>query len=117
MSKLIYHICRRDEWDAALLTGSYNGSSQDEQDGFIHFSTALQLRASAAKHRSGQKGLVLLSVDPDILGNSIRWEPSRGGQLFPHLYGGLEVSDVIRAESLELNDFDEHIFPDDIPEA
>ena len=65
----------------------------------------------------GQRGLVLLSVDPDTLGNSIKWEPSRGGQLFPHLYGSLGVSDIIRADVLELDTFDKHIFPDDILEG
>ena len=117
MSNLIYHICRHDEWDAAQTTGSYCGSSQDLEDGFIHFSTAAQVRTSAAKHRSGQADLVLLTVDPDVLGDAVKWEPSRGGQLFPHLYGSLKVSGVVRVDPIDLNHKGDHIFPDHIPEA
>ena len=78
MIVLIYHICRRDEWASEEKTGSYAGSSQDLVDGFIHFSTASQVRASAAKHRAGQTDLMLLSVDPDSLSDALKWEPSRG---------------------------------------
>jgi uncharacterized protein (DUF952 family) len=81
----IYHMCRRDEWQAAQMSGAYGGSSQDVADGFIHFSTARQVVTSAAKHRAGQDGLVLLRVDPDKLGATLKWEESRGGHLFPHL--------------------------------
>lgn len=69
----IYHICRRAEWAAAEAGGGYLGSSQDRADGFIHFSTASQVVASAAKHRAGQTGLVLLTVDPAPLGDALRW--------------------------------------------
>ena len=92
MNNLIYHICRRDEWDLATEKGYYAGSSQDLEDGFIHFSTAKQVRMSASKHRAGQPGLVLLSVDPDVVRDNLRWEPSRNGMLFPHFYGILDVS-------------------------
>ncbi len=91
---LIYHMCLREEWEIALRSGTYGGSSQDRADGFIHFSTAEQLPESARKHRKGQSGLVLLAVDPQVLGAALRWEPSRGGALFPHLYGTLPVSAV-----------------------
>jgi uncharacterized protein (DUF952 family) len=87
----IYHMCRAEEWLAAQAAGAYAGSSQDRADGFIHFSTAAQLRASAAKHRAGQRGLVLLEVAADSLGAALRWEKSRGGDLFPHLYGALPL--------------------------
>jgi uncharacterized protein (DUF952 family) len=87
MAEAIYHICRAEEWRAAQASGSYPGSSQDAADGFIHFSAAAQVKESAAKHRAGQTGLVLLAVDPDKLGPALKWEPSRGGLLFPHLYG------------------------------
>ncbi len=117
MSVLIYHICRQDEWTAAQMTGSYDGSSQDVEDGFIHFSTAAQLRTSAAKHRSGQTGLVLLTVDSESLGDALKWEPSREDQLFPHLYGSLEVSDVVKFDPIELSDEGDHAFPDYVPEA
>jgi uncharacterized protein (DUF952 family) len=107
----IYHICRRDEWEAALAAGRYDGSSQDRADGFIHFSTAAQVAASAAKHRAGQAGLVLLTVEAEALGAAIRWEPARGGALFPHLYGPLPPAAVRRLEELPLGPDGRHIFP------
>ena len=79
----IYHICRREEWERAQAIGRYGGSSQDTADGFIHFSTAAQVEQSAARHRGGQSGLVLLAVDPEALGPALKWEPSRQGALFP----------------------------------
>ncbi len=107
----IYHMCRREEWQAAQAAGAYHGSSQDRGDGFIHFSTAAQVIESAAKHRAGQEGLVLLAVDPARLGAALVWEPSRGGQLFPHLYGALPLDAVIRAEDLPLGPDGKHVFP------
>lgn len=100
----IFHICRQDEWDAAQRAGAYPGSSQDTADGFIHFSTARQLPGSAAKHRRGQPGLLLLTVDPAALGAALKWEPSRGGALFPHLYALLPVAAVLRTDPLALDD-------------
>jgi len=105
----IFHICRREEWAAA--GGSYAGSSQDRADGFIHFSAADQVVASAAKHRTGQAGLVLLTVDPVHLGAALKWEPSRGGALFPHLYGPLPVAAVRRVDDLPLGADGRHVFP------
>jgi uncharacterized protein (DUF952 family) len=102
MPHLIYHMCRRAEWEQALASGAYAGSSQDRADGFIHFSTAAQLPESARRHRSGQAGLVLLAVDPQLLGEHMRWEPSRQGTLFPHLYGILPVSAVRWVRDLPL---------------
>jgi uncharacterized protein (DUF952 family) len=92
--QLIYHMCLRPEWELAAHSGVYSGSSQDRADGFIHFSTAAQLPQSARRHRSGQKNLVLLAVGANELGEALRWEPSRGGALFPHLYDALPVSAV-----------------------
>ena len=117
MNVLIYHICRREEWVAAEQTGSYAGSSQDVADGFIHFSTAGQVRSSAAKHRAGQTGLILLSVDSESLCDALKWEPARDGQLFPHLYGPLPVSAVRRTDPLELDADGLHHFPDHLPGA
>lgn len=102
MAKLIYHMCRREEWQDGAAAGAYAGSSQDAADGFIHFSTAGQLAGSATKHRAGQTGLVLLGVDPDRLAGALRWEPSRGGQIFPHLYGALPVTAVVAVWDLPL---------------
>ncbi len=107
----IYHICRRDEWQAAQAAGSYSGSSQDQADGFIHFSGPAQVVESAAKHRAGQSGLVILEVDPVALGPALKWEPSRGGQLFPHLYGRLPAAAVRRVADLPLGADGRHIFP------
>jgi uncharacterized protein (DUF952 family) len=110
-SRTIYHMCRWEEWRQAGAAGRYAGSSQDAADGFIHFSTAAQLPDSAAKHRAGQPGLVLLCVNAAALGDSLRWEPSRGGQLFPHLYGPLPLSAVIATRDLPLGPDGRHILP------
>lgn len=99
----IFHMCRRDEWERALAAGSYPGSSQDAADGFIHFSTARQLPESAARHRRGQPDLLLLTTAPAALGAALKWEPSRGGALFPHLYGPLPVAAVLRVDPLPLD--------------
>lgn len=115
METLIYHMCRADEWVTAQETGGYAGSSQDQADGFIHFSTASQVRVSAAKHRTGQDGLVLLAVRVDLLGDALKWETSRGGALFPHLYGMLMTTAVDSATALLLDADGVHIFPEHIP--
>src|SRR5438552_1705593 len=100
--QLIYHMCLRPDWELAAQSGIYSGSSQDRADGFIHFSTAAQLPESARRHRCGQQGLVLLSVAATALADALRWEPSRGGALFPHLYGVLPVSAVRSVADLPL---------------
>lgn len=107
----IYHMCREDEWAGARASGLYHGSSQDRADGFIHFSGADQVVESAARHRAGQSGLVLLEVEADRLGPALRWEPSRAGRLFPHLYGPLPVDAVLRAVPLPLGPDGRHVFP------
>lgn len=107
----IYHICRREEWEASAQSGSYPGSSQDQADGFIHFSGRDHVEESAARHRAGQSGLVLLTVDPAPLGDALKWEPSRASILFPHLYGPLPVSAVLRVDNLPLGDNGRHEFP------
>ena len=111
MSNALYHMCRAEEWQAAQRGGSYPGSSQDQADGFIHFSTNAQVKESAARHRAGQAGLLLLTVDPAALGPALRWELARGGQLFPHLYGALPVAAVQRADALPLGPDGLHCFP------
>ncbi|MGD1877146.1 MAG: DUF952 domain-containing protein [Kiloniellaceae bacterium] len=110
--ELIYHICRREEWGAAQAAGRYAGSSQDRADGFIHFSDGAQVAASAAKHRAGQDGLVLLTVEAAALGDALKWEASRGGALFPHLYGDLPLAAVRRVDALPLGPDGQHRFPD-----
>lgn len=111
----IYHMCTSEEWRAAEAEGVYNGSSQDAADGFIHFSTAAQVVTSAAKHRAGQAGLVLLSVDPAPLGEALKWEEARGGDPFPHLYGPLPVTAVSAAVDLPLGPDGRHVFPPGFP--
>jgi uncharacterized protein (DUF952 family) len=108
---LIFHMCRREEWRTARAHGIYRGSSQDAADGYIHFSTREQVVASAAKHRAGQDGLMLLSVDATRLGDALKWEPSRGGQLFPHLHGPLALDAVVRVDDLSLGPDGRHVFP------
>ncbi len=110
-AEAIFHVCRAAEWQAAEAAGAYAGSSQDAADGFIHFSAADQLVASVAKHRAGQQGLVLLKVDPARLGAALKWEPARGGQLFPHLYGPLPLAAVLSARPLPLGPDGQHSFP------
>ncbi len=107
----IYHMCRREEWEAAQTVGRYGGSSQDKADGFIHFSTAAQIVESAARHRAGQNGLVLLAVDPMALGAVLKWEPSRNGDLFPHLYGALPLTALRDVWDLPLGPDSRHLFP------
>ena len=108
---VIFHMCRREEWERALAQSEYRGSSQDQADGFIHFSTAEQLPESARRHRAGQTGLVVLAADPAALGAALRWEPPRSGALFPHLYAALPVSAVIWVRDLPLGPDGLHILP------
>lgn len=93
---LIYKILPRAEWEAALQAGRFTGSAIDVADGYIHFSTAAQAQETAARHFAGKVGLVVLEVEGDDLASDLRWEPSRGGDLFPHLYGELAVGQVRR---------------------
>ncbi|MBL8836169.1 MAG: DUF952 domain-containing protein [Alphaproteobacteria bacterium] len=109
---LIYHVCRRAEFEQARATGHYAGSSQDKADGFIHFSAAGQVVASVAKHRAGQDGLMILEVRTDALPpGALRWEVSRGGALFPHVYGALPLAAVSRSADLPLGRDGLHVFP------
>ena len=90
----IYKILKRTDWERAYDVGLYEGSELDRTDGFIHFSTAAQAQETASRHFAGQAGLVVLEVEADDLGKALRWEPSRGGALFPHLYGALDPGRV-----------------------
>ncbi len=96
----IYKICERATWQEAEHAGIYRGSDVDRRDGFIHFSTAAQVAETAAKHFAGQKDLMLVAVDGADLGPSLKWEPSRGGDLFPHLYAALPIKPVLWAQPL-----------------
>ena len=114
-ASLIYHVCPASAWDVAKASGVYTGTSDDTRDGFLHFSGGGQGRESLAKHRAGQSGLVMLAVDPDILGNMLKWELARGGSLFPHLYGSLPVDAVTQVTPLSLGGDSLHVLPLEIP--
>lgn len=101
---LIYKIFRATEYAEFLSKGETLGAPIDLADGYIHFSTSEQVVETAEKHFQGENGLVLLGVDTKGLGNDLRWEPSRGGALFPHLYRELRSGDVIWARDLPLKD-------------
>jgi uncharacterized protein (DUF952 family) len=107
----IYKICTTTEWNEAEHAGVYRGSAVDLKDGFIHFSTSEQAAETAAKWFAGQRDLVLVAVDADVLGDKLKWEPSRGGALFPHLYGELEIKAVLRVDPLPLDSAGHHMFP------
>ena len=107
----VFKIFRRPEWDAFRAAGQTAGAPVDLADGFIHFSTAAQVAETAAKHFAAESDLVLVAVDPARLGPDLRWEPSRGGQLFPHLYRELRLDDVLWDKSLPLGSAG-HIFPE-----
>lgn len=100
MSEPIYKIATQADWSAARKVGELIGTQADLADGYIHFSTSTQLAETLSKHYRGQSGLVLAKIDPDRLPQKLRWEPSRGGQLFPHLYTPLPLSAVIAEREL-----------------
>jgi len=111
MTRMIYHMCPAERWREAVRGGTYRGTADDLRDGFIHFSTAQQVAETAARHYAGLTDLLLLEVSADALGQDLRWEPSRGGALFPHLYGSLPLSAVTRVEPLELDANGVHVLP------
>lgn len=110
---LVYKIFRRAEWDALVAQGATLGAPIDLKDGYIHLSTAAQVTETAEKHFAGQSDLVLLALDPARLGGALRWEASRGGALFPHLYRALTRADVLWDKSLPLGAAG-HIFPEGV---
>jgi uncharacterized protein (DUF952 family) len=93
---LVYKVLRAPEWAQMQAQGVFKGSPDDQRDGFIHFSTAEQLEGTIERHFAGERDLVVLEVDAAALGDALRWEPSRGGALFPHLYGELAL-DAVRS--------------------
>lgn len=109
----IFKILPRALWAAAEKAGVFNGAGIDITDGYIHFSTANQMRETASKHFVGQADLVLVAVDENKLGSALKYEVSRGGDLFPHLYAPLLTSQVEWAKPLPLGNDGVHIFPED----
>ena len=104
---LIYKILSAAAWHDAEASGSFTGAPVDLADGYIHFSTAVQVAETAAKHFSGQRDLLLVAVDAEKLGAALKWEASRGGALFPHLYAPLATADALWVKPLPL-DVDGH---------
>ncbi|MBN9073541.1 MAG: DUF952 domain-containing protein [Rhizobiales bacterium] len=115
MSSIIYKICPSGLWEEALATGRFTGAPVDHRDGYIHFSTAAQARETAAKHFAGQAGLLIVAVDTASLGDALKYEVSRGGALFPHLYADLPLDAVLWAKPLPLGADGVHVFPDMAP--
>lgn len=110
----IYKIINREQWAAAESVGIFEGAAIDLQDGYIHFSTVEQAAETAAKHFAGVTDLLLVAVDGETLGDALKWEASRGGALFPHLYESLDTSNVLWVKELPLGDDGVHQFPEEI---
>ena len=111
----IYKICPASAWREAERQGVYRGSADDARDGYIHFSTAAQVAETARKFFTGQSGLFLVEVDGDALGNALRWEPSRNDELFPHLYGELDLGAVRGVQTLVDRADGSHAIPELTP--
>jgi len=111
----IYKICESALWREAERAGMLRGAPVDLRDGFIHFSTADQVRETAAKHFGGAADLMLVAVDAGAVESALKWEVSRGGDLFPHLYGALPLSAVLWARPLPLGNDRRHVFPELAP--
>ncbi len=107
---LIYKILRREEWARLLADGASPGAPVDVADGFVHFSTGSQVAGTAAKHFAGEDDLVLMAVEAEGLGDDLRWEVSRGGDRFPHLYRELRLADMAWHAPLPLGP-EGHVFP------
>lgn len=110
MKMLIYKILTSQQWNDLQSQGETRGAPIDVADGFVHFSTAGQVAETAAKHFADQDDLQVLAVNPESLGDALKWEPSRGGDLFPHLYAPLRLKDVTWSQPLPLID-GKHRFP------
>jgi uncharacterized protein (DUF952 family) len=112
--RYVFKVATQQAWDAACRIGAYAGSSDDARDGFIHLSAARQLAGTLAKHFMGQSNLVLITLEADVLGDALKWEPSRGGDLFPHLYTPLPVAAAREVRVLKLDDSGVPIVPEDM---
>ena len=110
---MIYKIFRADEWAAFEAAGETLGAPIDLADGYVHISTGPQVAETVSKYFCNEEGLRILALDAETLGDALKWEPSRGGALFPHLYRALSMDDVAWEKPLPLGD-DGHIFPDGV---
>ena len=114
MTALVFKLVDRASWQASAASGVFGGSPVDARDGFIHFSTAAQVRETAARHFAGRADLLMVAVAAGALGDALRWEPSRGGDLFPHLYGPLPLAAVRWVADLPLDAAGRHLFPETV---
>lgn len=112
MTHLAYKIVSAEDWAAIQAAGGYDGSAVDLRDGYIHMSSADQLAETAARHYAGRNDLRLLDVDLTPYGEAVVWEPSRGGALFPHLYGRLSAATVVRVRAFRVAATGDMIFED-----
>ena len=112
---VIYKIVPETTWQEARAVGIFHGASIDLADGYIHLSTATQAKQTAALHFAGQTGLLLVAVDTVSLGDALKFEPSRGGDLFPHLYGLLPMTSVLWEKPLPIAPDGTHLFPEILP--
>ena len=115
MGQMVYKIARQSEWDEAEGSGIFTGSADDKRDGFIHLSSAAQVRATCAIHFAGERDLLLIAVDAARLGPSLKWEPSRKGDVFPHLYGPLRLADIQSVSAIPMEADGRALFPSEIP--
>jgi uncharacterized protein (DUF952 family) len=114
MAEPIYKVVTEAAFEASWSLGQFDGSTDDRRDGFIHFSAATQLAGTLAKYFARQEGLVVLAVDPARLGPHLKWETSRGGEQFPHLYAPLDLAAVLWAEPLALGPDGTHVIPEGV---
>jgi uncharacterized protein (DUF952 family) len=110
----IYKICDAAQWAEAERAGEFRGSAVDLADGYIHFSTAGQAAETATKYFAGMADLVVVAVSASVLNGALKWEPSRGGALFPHLYGVLPMAAVRWTKPLPLGADGMHVFPPEV---
>jgi len=115
MGEIVYKIARQAEWSEAERTGIFAGSPDDKRDGFVHLSSAAQVRATCAIHFAGERDLLLVAVDAERLGAELKWELSRKGARFPHLYGPLRLTDVESVTAIQTEPDGRAVFPSEIP--
>ena len=110
METVIFHVCRKKDWEVAKVTGFYSGAAEGNKDNFIHFSESKEVLESVEKYFSGCSDLILLTVRTELLGPSLKWERSRGGKCFPHLYSSLPLEAVVEVQNINLDSRGKHNF-------
>ena len=110
METVIFHICKKKDWEVARANGFYSGAAEGNKDNFIHFSESKEVFESLEKYFSGCSDLILLTVRTELLGSALKWERSRGGKIFPHLYSSLPLNAVVEVQNIDVNSKGKHIF-------